>query len=76
MAHICGLVAVKVIPSPFPSCDVVIATLNNPFRDSSGAIISFQKSLGKEMNRILFTRFQCRTNDRLIIALAVALLQA
>ena len=76
MAHICGLVAAKAIPSAFPLCDVVNTTVNKTFQGSSGAIIFFRKSLEKEMNRIVFPRFECGTNDRQIIALAVALLQA
>ncbi len=76
MAHICGVVAAKVIASPFSSCDVVTTTVDKTFRGSSGAIIIFRKRLEDKMDMTVFPSFQCGTNNRQIVALAVALFHA
>ena len=76
MAHTCGLVAAKVIPSPFESCHVVTTTVTKTFQGAGGAMIFYRKELGERINRTVFPRFQCGTNNKQIISLAVALLLA
>lgn len=44
MAHISGLVAAQVIPSPFEHCDVVTTTTHKSLRGPRGAMIFYRKA--------------------------------
>lgn len=50
MAHISGLVAAGVIPSPFDYSDVVTTTTHKSLRGPRGAMIFFRKGV-KEINK-------------------------
>ncbi|KAI4164870.1 MAG: hypothetical protein LQ342_001503 [Letrouitia transgressa] len=88
MAHISGLVAGKVIPSPFPYSDVVTTTTHKSLRGPRGAMIFYRKGAhqvnGKEelydiegpINASVFPGHQGGPHNHTITALAVALLQA
>ena len=90
MAHISGLVAGGVIPSPFPHSDVVITTTHKSLRGPRGAMIFFRKGVrrvdkkgNQEMydlegpiNASVFPGHQGGPHNHTITALAVALLQA
>jgi glycine hydroxymethyltransferase len=76
MSHFCGLVAAKVIPSPFPYCDLVTTTATKTFRGPLGAMIFSRKWMTNMIDQTVFPRFQAGADSSSIIALAVALLQA
>ncbi|EYU36435.1 hypothetical protein MIMGU_mgv1a0053861mg, partial [Erythranthe guttata] len=90
MAHISGLVAAGVIPSPFEYADVVTTTTHKSLRGPRGAMIFFRKGVkeinkqGKEVmydyedriNQAVFPGLQGGPHNHTITALAVALKQA
>ena len=89
MAHISGLVAGGVIPSPFPCSDVVTTTTHKSLRGPRGAMIFFRKGprrIGKKedatydlegpINASVFPGHQGGPHNHTITALAVALQQA
>ncbi|VFQ63933.1 unnamed protein product [Cuscuta campestris] len=90
MAHISGLVAAGVIPSPFEYADVVTTTTHKSLRGPRGAMIFFRKGIkeinkhGKEVmydfedkiNQAVFPGLQGGPHNHTITALAVALKQA
>ncbi|PPR88478.1 hypothetical protein GOBAR_AA32211 [Gossypium barbadense] len=90
MAHISGLVAAGVIPSPFEYADVVTTTTHKSLRGPRGAMIFFRKGVkginkqGKEVlydyedkiNQAVFPGLQGGPHNHTITGLAVALKQA
>jgi glycine hydroxymethyltransferase len=91
MAHISGLIAAGVIPSPFKHADVVTTTTHKSLRGPRGAMIFFRKGIrkvdaktGKEtmydlegpINFSVFPGHQGGPHNHTITALAVALKQA
>jgi glycine hydroxymethyltransferase len=90
MAHISGLIAAGVIPSPFEHADVVTTTTHKSLRGPRGAMIFFRKGVrksdaktGKEtmydlegpINFSVFPGHQGGPHNHTITALAVALKQ-
>ncbi|KAJ1686387.1 hypothetical protein LUZ63_017777 [Rhynchospora breviuscula] len=90
MAHISGLVAAGVIPSPFDYADVVTTTTHKSLRGPRGAMIFYRKGL-KEVNKkgvevfydyedkinaAVFPGLQGGPHNHTITGLAVALKQA
>jgi glycine hydroxymethyltransferase len=90
MAHISGLVAGDVIPSPFPHSDIVTTTTHKSLRGPRGAMIFFRKGVRSEtksgekvlydlddkINASVFPGHQGGPHNHTITALAVALHQA
>ncbi|RMD39724.1 hypothetical protein DV735_g5405, partial [Chaetothyriales sp. CBS 134920] len=91
IAHISGLIAAEVIPSPFPYADVVTTTTHKSLRGPRGAMIFFRKGVrstdaktGKQVlydlegpiNFSVFPGHQGGPHNHTITALAVALKQA
>ena len=90
MAHISGLVAADVIPSPFKYSDVVTTTTHKSLRGPRGAMIFYRKgvrSTDKKGNKIMydiedkinfavFPGLQGGPHNHTIAALATALKQA
>ncbi|KAK1300418.1 hypothetical protein QJS10_CPB13g00293 [Acorus calamus] len=90
MAHISGLVAAGVIPSPFDYADVVTTTTHKSLRGPRGAMIFFRKGVkevnkkGQEVmydfeekiNSAVFPGLQGGPHNHTIAGLAVALKQA
>eukprot|EP00088_Acartia_fossae_P065652 TRINITY_DN80_c0_g1_i1.p1 TRINITY_DN80_c0_g1~~TRINITY_DN80_c0_g1_i1.p1 ORF type:complete len:482 (-),score=135.99 TRINITY_DN80_c0_g1_i1:161-1606(-) len=50
MAHVSGLVAAGMVPSPFPHCDIVTSTVHKTLRGPRAGIIFFRRGL-KEVDR-------------------------
>lgn len=90
MAHISGLVAADVVPSPFPYADVVTTTTHKSLRGPRGAMIFFRRGVRKtdkqgkqvmwdlesKINASVFPGHQGGPHNHTITALAVALHQA
>jgi glycine hydroxymethyltransferase len=90
MAHISGLVAANVLPSPFDYADIVTTTTHKSLRGPRGAMIFYRKgvrSTDKKGNKIyydlenpinasVFPGHQGGPHNHTIAALAVALKQA
>jgi glycine hydroxymethyltransferase len=91
MAHISGLIAAGVIPSPFEHADVVTTTTHKSLRGPRGAMIFFRKGVRKTdpktgkttlydlegpINFSVFPGHQGGPHNHTITALAVALQQA
>ncbi|KAL4779331.1 serine hydroxymethyltransferase-domain-containing protein [Aspergillus varians] len=90
MAHISGLVAAGVLPSPFAHSDVVTTTTHKSLRGPRGAMIFFRKGIRRTdkkgnpemydlegpINASVFPGHQGGPHNHTITALAVALQQA
>ncbi|XP_046893592.1 serine hydroxymethyltransferase, cytosolic isoform X2 [Hypomesus transpacificus] len=90
MAHISGLVAAGVVPSPFEYCDVVTTTTHKTLRGCRSGIIFYRKGVrsvdakGKEtlynleslINQAVFPGLQGGPHNHAIAGVAVALKQA
>ncbi|KAJ2315236.1 Serine hydroxymethyltransferase, cytosolic [Coemansia sp. RSA 2611] len=90
MAHISGLVAAGILPSPFEHADIVTTTTHKSLRGPRGAMIFFRKGvrsvnkkgvetmydLERPINQSVFPGHQGGPHNHTIAALAVALRQA
>ena len=76
MAHIGGLVAAGVHPSPVPYADVVTSTTHKTLRGPRGAIILCREELGKKIDSGVFPRTQGGPLMHIIAAKAVCFKEA
>ncbi|KAK2180228.1 hypothetical protein NP493_453g03061 [Ridgeia piscesae] len=90
MAHISGLVAAGLVPSPFPHCDVVTTTTHKTLRGPRSGMIFYRKGvkkigkngekimyeLEKKINEAVFPGLQGGPHNHAIAAVGVALKQA
>ncbi|XP_047215262.1 serine hydroxymethyltransferase, cytosolic-like [Girardinichthys multiradiatus] len=90
MAHIGGLVAAGVVPSPFEDCDIVTTTTHKSLRGCRGGLIFYRKGIrsvdtkGKQtlynleflINQAVFPGLQGGPHNNAIAGVAVALKQA
>lgn len=76
MAHIAGLVAAGVHPSPVPHCDVVTSTTHKTLRGPRGGLILAREAWGKKINSQVFPGIQGGPLMHVIAAKAVALKEA
>lgn len=76
MAHIAGLVATGLHPSPVPFCDVVTTTTHKTLRGPRGGLILCKEKYAKDINRAVFPGTQGGPLMHIIAGKAVALKEA
>ena len=76
MAHIAGLVAAGVHPSPVPYADVVTTTTHKTLRGPRGGLILCREELAKQLDKAVFPGTQGGPLMHIIAAKAVALGEA
>ena len=76
MAHIAGLVAAGVHPSPIPYADVVTTTTHKTLRGPRGGMILCKETLAKQIDKAIFPGTQGGPLMHIIAAKAVALGEA
>lgn len=76
MAHIAGLVAAGVHPSPVPHADIVTTTTHKTLRGPRGGAILCKEEFGKAIDKAIFPGSQGGPLMHIIAAKAVALKEA
>ncbi|HTP25645.1 MAG TPA: serine hydroxymethyltransferase [Anaeromyxobacteraceae bacterium] len=76
MAHIAGLVAVGLHPSPVPYADIVTTTTHKTLRGPRGGMILAREEHAKSLNSQIFPGIQGGPLEHVIAAKAVALQEA
>ena len=76
IAHIAGLVAAGVHPSPAPYCDFVTTTTHKSLRGPRGGIIMCKEQFAKDIDKAVFPGLQGGPLEHIIAGKAVALLEA
>ena len=76
MAHISGLVAAGIHPSPVESADIVTSTTHKTLRGPRGGIILGKTEMGKALNSAVFPNMQGGPLEHTIAAKAVAFKEA
>jgi glycine hydroxymethyltransferase len=73
MAHIAGLIAAGLHPSPFPHADLVTTTTHKTLRGPRGGLVFAREPLAKAVDKAVFPGFQGGPLMHVIAAKAVAL---
>src|ERR1700723_2154988 len=76
MAHIAGLVAAAVHPSPVPYADFVSTTTHKTLRGPRGGLVLCREKYAKDLDRITFPGLQGGPLEHIIAAKAVCLKEA
>ncbi len=76
IAHVAGLVATGLHPSPVPHCEFVTTTTHKTLRGPRGGMILCQASWAKELDKLVFPGVQGGPLVHVIAAKAVALKEA
>ncbi len=71
MAHLAGLVAAKVIPSPVPHCDFVTFTCYKTMMGGRGGVILCKEIFGEKVDKAVFPGCQGTSSVNLIAAKAL-----
>jgi glycine hydroxymethyltransferase len=73
MAHVAGLVAAGLHPSPFPDADLVTTTTHKTLRGPRGGLVFCKNDLAKQVDKTVFPGLQGGPLMHVIAAKAVAL---
>jgi len=76
IAHIAGLVAAGVHPSPVPYADVITTTTHKTLRGPRGAMILCKEEFGKKIDSAVFPALQGGPHNHTTAAMAVAFKEA
>ncbi|MBN1693440.1 MAG: serine hydroxymethyltransferase [Dehalococcoidales bacterium] len=76
MAHICGLVAVGLHPTPVPYADVVTTTTHKTLRGTSGGLILCKQEYARAIDSAVFPEAQGKPLMHAVAGKAVALHEA
>jgi glycine hydroxymethyltransferase len=76
MAHIAGLVAAGVHPSPVPHADFVSTTTHKTLRGPRGGLVLCREKYAKDLDRVTFPGIQGGPLEHIIAAKAVCLKEA
>jgi glycine hydroxymethyltransferase len=76
IAHIAGLVAAGLHPSPLPHCDFVTTTTHKTLRGPRAGLVMCRQEHAKELDRALFPGIQGGPLMHIVAAKAVALKEA
>src|SRR5246500_2392408 len=76
MAHIAGLVAAGIHPSPVPHADFVFTTTHKTLRGPRGGLVLCREKYAKDLDRITFPGVQGGPLEHIIAAKAVCLKEA
>ena len=81
MAHVAGLVAAGLVPSPFQHCHVVTTTVHKTLRGPRAGVIFYRKSVNNidvetKINMAVFPGLQGGPHNHAIAGIAVAMKQA
>lgn len=76
MAHIAGLIAAGLHPSPIPYCDFVTSTTHKTLRGTRGGLILCKKEWAKKIDLAVFPRLQGGGLQHIVAAKAVTFYEA
>jgi glycine hydroxymethyltransferase len=76
MAHIAGLVAAGVHPSPLPHAHVVTSTTHKTLRGPRGGLILCREEFAKKIDKVVFPGLQGGPLEHIVAAKAVAFQEA
>src|SRR5260370_24798391 len=76
MAHIAGLIAAGLHPSPVPHADIVSTTTHKTLRGPRGGLVLCKAAFAKELDRLTFPGTQCGPLVHTIAAKALCLKDA
>jgi glycine hydroxymethyltransferase len=76
IAHVAGLVATGLHPSPVPHCDFVTTTTHKTLRGPRGGLVMCRERFAREIDRAVFPGIQGGPLEHVVAAKAVALGEA